>query len=181
MAYTSVGKIINVIGIDDCKFTPNGGSETDIYGIQNMKIDLQGYDSLSEGDGTVIDYVSKVSFAKATFSEVVLPLDSLAVLLGQTVEASGADPNFTQTLEIKDDVCPFGVLKGKGKIATTLDESSTVAPGAQVIFEIKKFRLDPNSLSINAAMKNAVSIDFGGTCVAVDKVIISIKVEQTAT
>lgn len=180
MAVTSVGKIINLIGIDDCNFTPNGGAATDIYGIQELKIDLAGLEQMTEGDGTIIGYVSKVTHAKATLKNVTIALDSLAVLLGQTVTAAGSDPNFTQTLNIEDSVCPYGVLAGTGQLLETLDASASVAEAKQVKFEIKKFRMDPNSFSINATMKNAASVDFAGICVPVSNVIVEIKILQTA-
>ena len=181
MAFTSVGKTLNLIGIDDCKFTPSGGAATDIYGIQDLKIDLAGLDQLTEGDGTVIDYISKVTHAKASLKEVTVALDSLAILLGQTVTAAGVDPNFTQTLNIGDDVCPYGVLVGTGKLVETMDALDTVASAKQVKFEIKRFRLDPNSLSINATMKNSASVDFAGICIPVTKIVFSIVSLETAT
>lgn len=179
MAVTSVGKVV-MTNIDDCKFTPNGGTATDIYGIDSLKIDTAGIDMLAQGDGTTIDYLSKFTHAKASIKEAALSLESLAVLLGTTVTASGADPNFTQTLNIKDTVPPYGVLVGTGTLVSTDDASATVAEAAQVKFEIKKFRINPSSLSFGVTMKDGVSVDFEGMCVPVSGVIFAITTLQTA-
>ncbi|NLH62462.1 MAG: hypothetical protein GX452_13770 [Ignavibacteriales bacterium] len=169
--------IIELMGLSDLSFTPDGGSAVDIFGARKMSIEFDGVAKPAEGDDKTLAYNSAFKGAKVSFEAMAVDLEALSALTGQTIVDSGSTPNQTSTLSIKAAPAPFGVLKGTGVII----QGAGTLP-AEVEFEIEVFTVIAGELKISGGFEEMWLISAGGYAVPNSSdVIVKITFKETAS
>ena len=154
----TLGHSIELMGIADLKFTPNGGSSKDIYGVRKLTIDIDGVAKPAEGDDKMLAYNSAIKGGKVAFESMGISLDALGALTGQTVADTGSTPNQIATLNIKTGASPYGVLEGQG----TLIQGPVATVPADVHFKIPKFQVIASDIKISMGFEDMAVISGGG-------------------
>ncbi len=173
----SLNHVIELMGIVDAKFTPEGGTSVDIYGIQDLKIDYDFVDKEARGDDTILAYFSKIDSASVDLSQAALDLDTLGAITGNTVTDTGATPSQTATLQIKAGSIPYGTLEGQG---TLIEQNGTGDKVADVHFKVMKMKI--NKLGIDAKSEDVLVVSGTGKAIPDSNgVIIEITLNETET
>ena len=149
---------IAIIGIEDAKFTPDGGTATDIDKIEELNVDGDFADFVVPGDNSI--EIRELMTGKATvkLKATSLDLDALAAFIGETVEETGTSPDTIATLKIGRKLMPKGILEGQGILIAL---KGTETEPADVHFKIYNFSID--ALPLPPMLTEAVSeADFSG-------------------
>ena len=170
--------VIELMGIKDAKFTPSGGTLTDIYAIGDLKISGEFTEKDVRGDNKVIGYFSKLDTASVDISQASIDLDAIGALTGNTPTDTGTTPSQISTLDLIAGPMPYGVLEGQG---TLIDQNGSGDAVADVHFKIMKFKI--NKLDIDAKSEDVAVVSFSGKAIpdATSNLIVRLVYNETET
>jgi len=148
---------VAIIGIEDAKFTPDGGTATDIKKIEELNVDGDFADFVVPGDNSI--EIRELMTGKATvkLKSASLDLDAIAALTDGTVEETGTSPSTVATLKLTRKLMPKGTLEGQG-ILIGLGGADTEP--ADVHFKIYNFSID--SLPLSMVNESVAEMDLSG-------------------
>ena len=120
-----------ILGIDDAKvykLTADTAAALtyttgiDVPGITGMSVSPNFVEKELKGDESILDFYSKLESLDWSFTNALLSLDVLAILLGGAVAATGVTPNMKQTYSLlKTDTPSYFKLEGKSDYADVGD------------------------------------------------------------
>ena len=177
----ALAKQLSIVGITDGKFKPEGATaSTDIFGIESLDLDFDGFTQQAEGDGKVISYQSLKKGAKVTVKNAIMDLKAFAALTGDVVTDAGVTPSQTSTLNFTTASAPYGVLEGQGTIID-LPQGVTDTKPADIHFKLPVFKLDTGSLKFGLAIGKVQGFDFSGYAIPDGTgIIATIALNETA-